>query len=361
MKRGAAFLLSALMSVGLLSGCGGQIEASSSMEEPKEITGTMEQLRVLLPYHVNHGLAEQKKDQFALSLQQALERQGWAVDQVTVDVAPTATSSGKALDDGTADVVILPASQYLTYNEDAKLLMTATRPGLNVKSTDPQDWNGSVDSVAYTAEDCPYSRTLICATKSEKGQKLASEAKNGTLTWEMLQDATWMYPRAQTSSDFFYPDLWLTKKFDKTMLDLPHTIPIEGYGALFAEAGRGDADVIVIEADKRIDYAEAWKLSSEALDYTGKRGLGHEDSIFNEIQVLGVTEPIYGDVMVLRTEEEALRNVDFQYALIEAMDALENDDITREIWDSCGYTGFTSSNDTYYENIHDVPVFDAGE
>ncbi len=361
MKRSAAWLLAAFMGVSLLSGCGETPEETSSMEEPTQIVGTMEHLRVLLPYGVSQSLVAECGDGFAVSLREELAHQGWAVGEITVDVAPTATSSGKALDDGTADVVILPASQYFTYDEDAKLLMTATRPGLNVKSLTPADWNGSVDPVAYTAEDCPYSRTLICATKSQKGQALAQEAQNGTLTWEMLRDATWMYPKAQTSSDFFYPELWLTKHFDKTMLDVPKAIPIDGYGALFAEAGRGDADIIVIEADKRVDYAEAWKLSTNALDYTGKRGLGHEDSIFNEIQVLGVTEEIYGDAMVLRTEDEAFRNVNFQYALIEAMDALENNDDARAIWSSCGYTGFTPSNDARYENIRQLPVFGAGE
>ncbi len=98
---------------------------------------------------------------------------------------------------------------------------------------------------------------------------------------------------------------------------------MDGYGALFSEASAEEADVIVIPADLRIDYAEAWQLAADDIDSTGKMGFGHEDSIFNEIQVLGVTAPIWGDVMVLRAGEEPFGDTDFQSALLGAMDALE--------------------------------------
>ncbi len=56
---------------------------------------------------------------------------------------PTAAASSKALDDSTADLAILPASQYFTYSDDVDLLMTATKPGVSVNSLNAADWNGS--------------------------------------------------------------------------------------------------------------------------------------------------------------------------------------------------------------------------
>ena len=127
-----------------------------------------------------------------------------------------------------------------------------------------------------------------------------------------------MYAKAASSSDFFYPDLWLSEQFGKTLNDLPNLQAIDGYGALVSEASAEEADVIVIPADLRIDYAEAWQLSTDDIDSTGKMGFGHNDSIFNEIQVLGVTAPIGGDVMVLRADEEPFGDADFQSALLGA-------------------------------------------
>ena len=361
MKRILTLSLTAALSLGLLAGCGNKTEEPSSAEEPTPITGEVEHLRLLLPSSAGEAVVAERGEAFCAALREAMANQGWAVEEITVSVAATEASSGKALDDGTADAVILPASQYFTYSDDTNLLMTATRPGLSVDSTEAADWNGSVEAVTYTDEDCPYGRTLICATASDKGRELAQKAQNGTLAWEDLESARWLYAKASTSSDFFYPDLWLSKTYGKTLEDVPQLMAIDGYGALFSEASRGEADVVILSADMRVDYAAAWQLKTDDMDYTGKLGLGQEDSIFNEIQVLGVTEPIYGDVLAVRTDEEPFGDADFQTALINAMKTLEANDDARAIWATCGYTGFIPSGDSHYENIRELTVFGAGD
>jgi phosphonate transport system substrate-binding protein len=362
MKRIAALSLTTALGAGLLFGCGAQTEEVSTPaveEEPVAIVGTAENLRIVLPYGADEETVEEHGDAFLSALQTALRERGWDVSYLDVTIAATDAASGKALDDGTAELVILPASQYFTYGDDVVLLMTATTPGVSVNTTTAADWNGSVDAVSYTDADCPYSRTLICATSSEMGKALAQKSANGTLTWDDLAAAQWLYAAASSSSDFFYPDLWLSLAFDKTMEELPNTLAMDGYAALFAEASRGEADVIIIPADLRIDYATAWQLDEGEIDYTGKLGLGHEDSIFNELQVLGVTTPIYGDVMVLRAEEEPFNNDSFRAALLDAMEVLENDEHARAIWQGCGYTGFTLTSEYNYDNIREMAVFGA--
>lgn len=361
MKRILSLSLAAALGLTLLAGCGPAPEAPSSAGEETPVVGTAEHLRVLLPSSAGAAVAAERSEAFCAALGEEMRRQGWVVEEITLETASTEASSGKALDDGTADVVILPASQYFTYSDDTDLLMTATRQGLSVTGEQAREWNGSVDAVSYTDEDCPYGRTLICATASDRGRALAEKAKNGTLAWEDLESARWMYAKATSSSDFFYPDLWLTEAFGKTLADVPNLMPLDGYGALFSEAARQEADVIVIPADLRVDYSAAWQLAPDDMDHTGKLGLGRTDSIFNEIQVIGVTEPIYGDVMAVRTEEEPFADTDFQTALVNAMDALENNEDARAIWATCGYTGFTPSGDSHYDNIREMTVFGAGD
>lgn len=362
MKRIITLSLTAAIALGLLAGCGEPSQdGSTESDMPVEITGTAEHLNILLPAGADSSIVSEHADAFCAALAAEMENRGWEIGEITVATAATDALSGKALDDGTADVAILPASQYFTYADDATLLMSATQKGISVSSTDATKWNGSVDAPTYTDADVPYGRTLICTTMSETGQALAQSAKNGTLTWEDLSAAQWIYPKADSSSDFIYPDLWLSATFDKTMNDLPNVRSVDGYGVLFAEASSGEADVIVMAADKRIDYATAWQLSEDDMDYTGKLGFGQDDSIFNEIQVIGVTEPIYGDVMALRTEESPYSDADFQNALIDAMDALKNNEHARALWECCGYTGFTASGDSHYDNIRNLTVFGAGD
>lgn len=363
MKRWLFLGLLTLAALLALAGCGTTPAepVSSGEEAPPPVLERAEHLRILLPAGTNKNVVAEHTDAFCWALREELERQGWWVDTITVGVAESATAAGKALDDGTADLVILPASQYFPYEESAVLLMTATMPGLSVVSIDPANWNGSVDPPVYTDEDSPYRRTLICATMSEQGRVLAQKSQDGTLAWEDVASARWLLPRITSSSDFIYPDLWLKNTYNKTMDDLTEIHTIDGYGALFTEAGGNNVDIIVIPSDLRIDYSAAWQMGENDIDYTGKMGLGHEDSIFNDIQVLGVTSPIYGDVMALSLADEALAGNSFQTALVAAMNVLEGNDAARAIWGACGYTGFTETGKSYYANISSLTLYGVGD
>ena len=363
MKRWLFLALLVLFALPALAGCGQEpLEPDASENDaPPPVLERAEHLRILLPAGTNKNVVAEHTAAFCWALRKELENQGWWVDTITVSVAESSGAAGKALDDGAADLVILPASQYFPYEEGAVLLMTATMPGLSVVSIDPADWNGSKGAPVYTAEDCPYRRTLICAAMSDRGKELAQASKNGVLTWEDVADARWLLPRISTSSDFIYPDLWLKSAFNKTTDNLTDVHTIDGYGALFTEAGGGNVDIIVIPADLRIDYSTAWQMDKNDIDYTGKMGLGHEDSIFNDIQVLGVTSTIYGDVMALSLADEVLAGDGFQTALVAAMDALEADDAARAIWGACGYTGFTATGQSYYANISGLPLYGVGD
>ena len=362
MKRGLLLLLTAVFGLGVLAGCGSEGKTEDSVSvAPPEIVGSVPQLRFLLPQEADKNIVDAHQAGFAAALQEALRQQGWTVDEIGLRVAETENAAGKALDDKSAEVAILPASQYFSYGDAAALLMTATKPGVSVDTTEPAPWNGSVDAPSYTDREVPYSRTLICTTVSPLGQEIAQQAKNGTLTWETMAEAEWLMPKTLLSSDFLYPQLYLKNTFGKQLEELPSMQTIDGYGALFHDAAVGAADVIVIAADKRIDYAEAWRLAEDQMDHTGKLGLGRKDSIFNEVQVIGVTDPIFGDVMALRTEEEPYQSEGFREALKAALGTMKNDPDARAIWESCGYTGFVALEDSAYDNIREETIYGAGD
>ena len=79
----------------------------------------------------------------------------------------------------------------------------------------------------------------------------------------------------------------------KKLTDLPNVVTLSGYGESFAQAAAESVDIIVCYADGRNDYEAAWVLPTGEADPTGKAGMGRTDSIWNELNVIGVTELYY--------------------------------------------------------------------
>lgn len=95
-----------------------------------------------------------------------------------------------------------------------------------------------------------------------------------------------------SSAGYVYPTMWLMENYDgKKISDLSNVTPSVGYADAFAQAAAEQFDIIVCYADGRRDYEKAWNLPTDSKDETGKAGMGRTDSIWNELNVIGVTEP----------------------------------------------------------------------
>ena len=92
-----------------------------------------------------------------------------------------------------------------------------------------------------------------------------------------------------SSAGYIYPTLWLQDHYGKKVTDLPNVITLAGYGDAFAQAAAEAVDIVVCYADGRNDYEAAWTLPTGQNDETGKTGMGRTDSIWNELNVIGVT------------------------------------------------------------------------
>ena len=61
----------------------------------------------------------------------------------------------------------------------------------------------------------------------------------------------------------------------------------------------GTPKYFVCYADGRNDYEASWILPTDKQDETGKQGMGRTESIWNELNVIGVTEGIYNDTVAI--------------------------------------------------------------
>jgi phosphonate transport system substrate-binding protein len=364
MKRIACFLLASAVCFGALAGCGksgGNTDAAGTAAAvPRASETEISSLSICLPEGVDESAALGDGGAcaaFSEAFKQKLAEEGYKVDNIEFSVSTSASATCEALSDGSIDLTFLPASQYLAYASSVDVILAATQSKLTSDGTLAKKWNGSANAPQKTDTQVPYGRTLICATTSSYGKKLAELANSGkTISFDDLSKASWAVLKTSTSSDFIYPDLWLSANYKKTTADLPNIITLDGYSALFTLAAQEKVDIIVIGADERMDYAESWSMDKTHLDMTGKMGLGRSDSIFDAINVIGATEPIYGDAVAITKADKDVYNDGFAAALRTALMAMADTDEGAALYKLCGYTGFAEADAADYANIADLSL-----
>ena len=276
-------------------------------------------------------------------------KQGYDIGEVEISVGTNYNATGEALAAGSIDVGWLPGGTYALYSDETDVILTATRAGLSNDSTDPATWNGDANKTLPTDQQVTFYRSLIYAGPSEYGKQLAAKVNAGEkLTWEDLSQATWAVGSTSSSAGYIYPTLWLMENYDKKLTDLEKVVQL-GYADAFAQAAAEQVDVIVCYADGRRDYEKAWNLPTDQADETGKAGMGREDTIWNELNVIGVTEVIYNDTVAVTKANPDIYNPEFIAALQQSLINIINTDEGKAIFSVYSHTGYAVAADSDYD------------
>ncbi len=279
-------------------------------------------------------------------------KQGYDIGEVEITVGTDYNAVGEAMAAGAIDVGWLPGGTYAIYsqNKEVDVILTATRAGLSNDSTDPKTWNGDANKTLPTDQQVTFYRSLIYATPSEYGKQLAAKVNAGEkLTWDELSAATWAVASTSSSAGYIYPTMWLMDNYDgKKVSDLPNVIQL-GYGDAFAQAAAEQVDIICCYADGRRDYEAAWNLAVGSADPTGKAGMGRTDSIWNEMNVIGVTEGIYNDTVAVTTAKADIYNPEFISALQTSLINIINTEEGKAIFSVYSHTGYAIAQDSDYD------------
>ena len=284
-------------------------------------------------------------------LKAALLEQGYDVGEIDITVGTSYEATGEAMAAGTIDIGWLPGGTYALYSDEVDVILTATRAGLSNDSTDPTTWNGDANKTMPTDEQVTFYRSLIYATPSAYGKELAAKVNAGeALTWEDLDKANWAILKTSSSAGYIYPTMWLMDNYDgKKLSDLSNVVTLSGYGESFAQAAAEAVDIIVCYADGRRDYEAAWTLATDQQDETGKAGMGRTESIWNELNVIGVTAPIYNDTVSITKANPAVYNPEFIAAMQNALINVISTDEGKEIFSVYSHTGYAIATDADYD------------
>ena len=276
---------------------------------------------------------------------------GYEIGEVEISVGTSYEATGEAMCAGSIDIGWLPGGTYAIYSQaqEVDVILTATRAGLSNDSTDPATWNGDANKTLPTDEQVTFYRSLIYAAPTEYGKELAAKVNAGEkLTWEELNDATWAVGNTSSSAGYIYPTMWLMENYEgKKVSDLQNVVQL-GYADAFAQAAAEQVDVIVCYADGRRDYEAAWNTATDSADATGKAGMGRQDTIWNEMNVIGVTEGIYNDTVAITTANADVYNPEFISALQTALINIINTEEGQAIFSVYSHTGYAVATDADY-------------
>ena len=276
---------------------------------------------------------------------------GYDIGEVKISVSTSYEACGEAMAAGAIDIGWLPGGTYAIFsqNKEVDVILTATRDGLSNDSTDPATWNGDANKTLPTDQQVTFYRSLIYAAPTEYGKQLAAKINNGEkLTWEELDKAVWAVGNTSSSAGYIYPTLWLMENYNKKVSDLSNVVQL-GYADAFAQAAAEQVDIIVCYADGRRDYEAAWNTATDAKDATGKAGMGRTDSIWNELNVIGVTDGIYNDTVAVTTANPEIYNPEFMAALQTALINIINTEEGKAIFSVYSHAGYAIATDADYD------------
>jgi len=229
----------------------------------------------------------------------------YEVGNVEFIVSTNNNAAGEALTSGSALMGFMGGSTFIDYeSEGLEIIMTALRGNMEIDSLDPSDWNTGNSINRSKSDKVPYTRTLIYAGPSPKGKVLSNKILNNEkLTWDDLNDVTWCHSSSVNSGlGYVFPSLWLYENYGKTLKDLNSVLLMNNNGDYAINLALENCDVAVSYMTLRNDYEEKW--TSE---------FNRKESIWNEIQVIGVSAEIPNGVIVLSQNHpdysEELRDV----------------------------------------------------
>ncbi|MBQ2930881.1 MAG: PhnD/SsuA/transferrin family substrate-binding protein [Clostridia bacterium] len=284
-------------------------------------------------------------------VKEEMAKLGYDIGEVKISVSTSYEACGEAMAAGAIDVGWLPAGTYCIYSPEVDVILTSTRAGLSNDSENPADWNGDANKTEGLSDNqVGFYRSLIYAAPTEYGKQLAAKVNAGEkLTWEELDKATWAIGNTSSSAGYIYPTMWLMENYDgKKLSDLSNVVQL-GYADAFAQAAAEQVDIIVCYADGRRDYEAAWNTATDSADATGKAGMGRTDSIWNELNVIGVTDGIYNDTVAVTAAKPEIHNPEFMAALQTALINIINTEEGKAIFAVYSHEGYVRAVDSDYD------------
>ena len=221
-------------------------------------------------------------------LKAELSKLGYDFEKVRIEVGTSFEAVGEALSSGTAQVGFIPGGTYVLYDDGVDVALTATRFGLNHDSENPADWNTA-----------------------------PTENTNNKVK-------------------YYRSSLWLQENFGISITDLKSKVALDNYATSLSQLASGQIDVMVTYADARLDYVDQWNSN-----------FGRTASIWDETNVIGVTDGIYNDT--ISVTKDASMTSELKEAIQQAFINIGNTEEGQKIISIYSHKGYEIGNSSDYD------------
>ncbi|MDO5716286.1 MAG: phosphate/phosphite/phosphonate ABC transporter substrate-binding protein [Tissierellia bacterium] len=330
-----ALVLALVMVLSVFAGCGKKDDTTTKTEDGKTV---IEKLNVAFVPSRDPDEIVTATEPLKDILKNQLAKRGFEVKEVNITVGTSYEAVGEAMSAGTVDVGFIPGGTYVLYDDSAEVILTATRKGVSVESTDPKEWNDNKPTTK-TDEQVTFYRSLFIAGPSEKGRAVAAKVNAGEkLTWEDMNSLNWSVMGSSSSSGYIYPYLYLRAEYGKAITDLANVVQADSYGSSMARLASEQVDVLVCYADARMDNVEKW--TSE---------FGRTESIWDETNVIAVTDKVYNDTISV-SKNSSIMSDEFKKALTEAFIEIGESTEGKEVIKIYNHDGYQKAKPSDYDS-----------
>ncbi|MBR0163284.1 MAG: PhnD/SsuA/transferrin family substrate-binding protein [Lachnospiraceae bacterium] len=277
---------------------------------------SIETLRIVT--YQTEGADEALTEGLGTFIKNGLQSNGIEVGEVTFTTADPARCA-EALIGGNADIVLLPATQYVVYSDSlVKGVLTAG------EGTDAEHLTSGGQAGIYAAA-------------SERGQAIAQKAASGAeITWEDLDDCVWAVASSSDLAGYIYPNYWLYQNYQKGIPSLSFALTLDETDAI-RRAAAGQIDILVCAESTLEAHAAMWSTD-----------LAHQTPIEEELTQIAATGILPGDVLCVGAENEDLSSDKFCEALTEVFQIMAYAEQAQPFFAAYGFTGFMPADTEAY-------------
>lgn len=306
----------------------------------------IEQLNIAIaPIAIPSEILE-SSESFKENLRAYLYDEGYDVAKINVEVYDTHEETRLSVVDGNADIAYLPVLQYLKVINDVDYMASITKPQLDM-GLEVNAYN-DISSSTKPINDLAYRNALIYTGPSEYGNELYEKFKNNTgITWIDINVATWCHVVVTSLDGYVMPSLWLIDEYNRRMGELfDHTLEVRGYEDVVKSLANQSCDIAVGPSLLRYDYEDLWTTED----------FGGVNNIFDDVHVIGVTQPIYDDVFVSRVIAEEDDPLSLEIMTLIQTFLVEYANENPELYHVLGFKGIEVLDKATYETM--IPAYE---
>lgn len=308
-------------------------------------------LKIVLSPTISEEAFFNNRSSFIDSFKQSLLKNGYEVGDVTVELATSNIQATEMVITKLADIGFLTKLSYFENREDnLDILLTQKEWSYNLPLEDINAWNDREQlATSRTLLDRHYAGIYV-GTSAKSVELIQKLNRNELLTWIDLNSAKWCHVLVTSQEGYIYPSLWLIENYSRRIAELfDHELVIKGFPELMLKLANQECDVVVGPDTLREEYETLWQKSIE------DKGFGRPSSIYDEVKLIGLSDPILHDPLVYSTLNEKL-DEDFVKAIRTSLIYMSESEIKNPLFEAMEINGFSELTKDEYESF--LPAYE---